>query len=168
MERYAFDIGLFVWRILPIQFRKPFHFGWLMACLKPIQTLHERFLSYAQEARIDANANSQTAVFEWLLNRRFNNSGTEIYIENVYLNRTLAQEYRFYITENQFPSSYWFFLSEQNAQSYSVYLSELFSRGQTFIVHVPIALQGVIDENELQAVVNELKLTDKTYAINYY
>ena len=88
----------------------------------------------------------------------------------MFFNLTIVQEYRFYISENGFgyPSNYWKFLAEANPQSYSVFQNELFSFGATFIVNVPIALQGIIDENELRAVIDRYRLADKTYQIIYY
>jgi hypothetical protein len=171
MNRYLVNIELLVNRLLPTTFKKVvFWRVWIATLLTPLQTLHSAFLVYAQQARKEASYNSQTAVFEFLLNERFNNSQTGIFIDNVFFNLTIAQEYRFYISETGFgyPSNYWKFLSEANPQNYSVFQNELFSFGATFIVNVPVALQGVIDENELRAVIDRYRLADKTYSINYY
>ena len=171
MNRYLLNIELLVNRLLPTAFKKvAFWRVWIAALLTPLQTLHSNFLVYARQARKEASYNSQTAVFEFLLNERFNNSQTGIFIDNVFFNLTIAQEYRFYISEAGFgyPSNYWKFLSEGNPQNYSVFQNELFSFGATFIVNVPIALQGVIDENELRAVIDRYRLADKTYQIIYY
>ena len=171
MNRYLLHIELLVNRLLPTAFKKNvFWRVWLATLLTPLQTLHSVFLVYARQARKEASYNSQTAVFEFLLNERFNNSLTGIFIDNVFFNLTIAQEYRFYISESSFgyPSNYWKFLNEGNTQSYSVFQNELFSFGATFIVNVPIALQNIIDENELKAVIDRYRLADKTYSINYY
>lgn len=170
MKKYLFDTFLFAWRVLHPRLRNKFWLGFLNALLTPLSNLWQIFWYFAFSARERAAFNSQTGVFEFLLNQRFNNGAQGIFIDNVYFNASIAQEYKFYIEEEGFgfPSSHYYFLTESNPTSFMSFLEELFSFGATFIVNVPAALEGNIDENELRAVIDRYRLIDKTYKIEYY
>ena len=169
MEKYLLTISLLIWRVLPFQLRRPIMTAWLGALLSPLSAVQTLFYQFAFERRIEANLTGQTGVLEWYLNRLFNGGNSGIYIDNVYFNVLTGQQYLYFLSEEK-PPVYWKFLSEGGGTSgnYTSFLSEFFSYSATFIIYIPIALQGILDENELKAAVNTYILADKTYSIVYY
>jgi hypothetical protein len=169
MEKYLLTISLLIWRVLPFQLRTPKQKAWLNALLSPIQYIHSLFFSFANEKRIEANLTGQTGVLEWWLNRKFNGGFEGIYINNVYFNILTGQSYVYFIAENA-PAIYTKYLAEGGGTSglYTSFISEFFSYGATFIIMIPAALNGVLDENELKAIVSQFVLADKTYELMYY
>jgi len=168
MEKYLFDLQLFVWQYLPHFLRRVFWLRFFEVLFSPLVRLHADFYAYAADARERANLVGTTMQMEYVLNNRFDNSNRGIYIENIYYNALIAQDYIYYILEGE-PPPYSFYVQENEVgQLYASFLSEQYAFGQEFIIHIPIALQGVLDENELHALVNEYLLVDKTYGLNYY
>lgn len=165
MNKYFFHIALFVARFNPGVHE--FWHAFITAMLSGMQDLYEAFFFLAKAKREEAALNSQTITLEYTLNKIFNGGGIGIYIENVYFNRASGQEYIYWLFE-EVERPYRRFIAEGLPDQYIVWLDELFSRGSTFIVHIPEALEGIVDEDYLNAVVAKYALADKTWTLNYY
>jgi hypothetical protein len=134
-----------------------------------LQAVHTWLYEFARERRLRASYIGLTAIVEHILNLRFNEGGDGIYIENVFFQLFIQQRYLYYLSENK-PPLYVKYLAETGGLGsyFGSYLNETYQPEVNFIVHVPIALEGTFDENELNAIVNSYIGADKSFTINYY
>lgn len=75
--RYKLDTDKQVNRLVPHLWGSRSFVLHLQSLLYPLQTLNDRFSSFAREKRIDAAMTSQVMYFEWYLNRRFSQYFTD-------------------------------------------------------------------------------------------
>src|SRR4051812_14785581 len=79
---YEMDFTLQVIRLLGVAWRTPDRIAWLTLAVFKIQELHAELLAFRLEKLKELSYNSQTMVFEGLLNDKFPNPGRKIYIQN--------------------------------------------------------------------------------------
>jgi hypothetical protein len=161
--KYLLDFVLLIKRIIPPHLRKEKREAWLYALLKPLEQAHEDFLLFRDSINEDLSYNSQTMIFEYLLNKRFNDGGTEIYITNIANNAPPV--YVGYLSEGGH-SLYVGYLDEIGHNINIGYLDEYIDSEYEFIVNVPVAL--VFDMDEMHAVIKKYKLSGKRYNIVTY
>lgn len=69
--RYKLPIDRSVNRLVPHYLSGRRFILFVQSCLYPLQSLNERFRTFARERHIEARMTSQVIYFEWFLNYRF-------------------------------------------------------------------------------------------------
>lgn len=84
--RYAIDFDKAVNRLVPHYFGGRRLVLFIQACMHPIQSINDAFVSWAKEMRIEASMTSQIFKLEWFLTRKFKgyfeNPDARVRIEN--------------------------------------------------------------------------------------
>jgi hypothetical protein len=161
--KYLLDFVLLIKRIIPPHLRKVKREAWLYSLLKPLEQAHEDFLLFRDKINEDLSYNSQTMIFEYLLNKRFNNGGTEIYITNIVNNAPPV--FVGYLDEGGH-SVFVGYLDEPGHNISIGYLNEYVDNEFEFIVNVPASL--TFDADEMNAVIRKYKLSGKRFNIVTY
>ncbi len=159
---YNLDYNILATRLLPTFLRKEVRLSFIASLLKPIKVLHQDFLTYRVKINRELSYTSQTVMFNKLLNDRFNNGGTGIYIDNT--DSVLPSYYDFYVVEGQ-ESDYIYYISETSEPFYDFSILD-YNGDYDFIVNVPASL--VYDRKELVAVVRKYKLAGKRFIVKEY
>lgn len=144
---------------IPTAKRTPKHIAWLRSLQAPLVEVYEAFLVAKNKASVEANYNSQTMLFEHILNNAFDNTLRRIYIENsdsqggISVNAALQSEGKPKI------------LAYLQSEGYEKTLANLESElgGLDFIVYIPsdiTNMSGAIDR-----MVRKYKLGGKEFQI---
>lgn len=161
--KYLVDFILFINRILARFLRRDQRRAWLYSLLKPVEANHAVFLAFRDNVNEDMSYNNITMIFEYLLNKRFNNGNTGIWIETI--TNIAPPVYVGFLSEVQEPV-YVGFLSEVGHDVGIGYLNEYVDSSYDFIVHVPAAL--VFDMAEMNAVIRKYNMSGKRYTIQTF
>jgi len=156
---------------IPISLRQNKNIAWIKVWSSGFKRLEGIFINYRSKTLFYLAHNGQVIYLEHILNNRFNpdqNSadpdyeGNGIYIEDGLSN---SETYIFNTSEN---GANTFLHNSSEGQFDEVYLYNSIEMQPLvgFIIWVPDTF--VIDENELKALVNGLKLAGKLYTIKYY
>lgn len=159
---YEVDFRLLVTRILGTWWRTADRIAWLVTCLAKIQALHNELLSFRAEKLRELSYNSQTHLFDRLLNDKFPNPGNRIFIQNS--SSRLSRLYIYKLQENERPS-YIKQLLENPTGPYIYSLTDL-TNVWDFIVFVPTGL--VYDAPKMNSLIRKYKLAGKRYTIKSY
>ena len=128
-----------------------------------MKNLHTAFVDWVKDSRVELSYNGQTIVLERMLNTKFPNPGSLIYIENVDENFDL--KFIFQNSEAEAPV-YTYLLVEGMPPSYIFKYSELSGFLYDFIVWVPASL--VFNENLMKAWLNRFVIAGSRYIIKIY
>lgn len=131
----------------------------LNAALKPLNTLHDFFQLYVNKAAYEMAFTGQVIYLEKLLNDKFNDGGTEIYITD----RVISSRLYLYNKIEDKPPVY---LHNQSEGADPLYLYNDAEYQLGFVIHVPSGL--VTNWNEFKWWVNKYKLKSKEYTIIEY
>lgn len=165
---YNVNLGILAARFLNGILNKSKLISWSKCLVSPIQTIHVDFLAFRKKTNEDLSYNSQTMIFEYLLNKKFNNNLTGIWIENV--SSDVPSTFIFEIEEGE-PIKPIRDLSEGASDKF-IYSLEEFQSVYDFIVHVPIATLDIIADPkttaEMHAIIKKYKISGKRYTIKNY
>lgn len=159
---FGIDFEILIKRILPTTKRNAWHIDWLMSMTKGLQTLYTSFLAYREESLKQLSYNSQTLIFNKLLNDVCDNTLRRIYIDNTFDNK--IRTHLFDKTENE-SIIYLYDKSEGKEPTYLYDTSEI-GEDTDFIVFVPTELTN--KEAQVRALVNKYKLSSTQYTIEYF
>lgn len=145
----------------PISLRKEKNLVWLDVLVKLINDLKSVLLGFREDQLFFLAHNSQVIYLEHILNAKFNNGGSEIYIED---GNDKTKTYIFNKSEGA-AITYYYNKSELKPQKY------LYNRIEqtplvAFIVKVPSIL--IFDEDEMSTLIKRLKLAGKEFTIKTY
>lgn len=156
--------------LIPPGLRKPRLIAWLSALVSMVEDMRLVFTSYRSSQLYFIAHNSQVIYLEHILNNKFNPDGN-----------SEDPDYEgngIYITDGQTADDVFIFnTSEAGDDTFIFNTSEAeddtFLNNNTqygpwigFVVNVPDSF--TINENEMKALLNKLKLAGKNYTINYY
>jgi len=159
---FLVDFTLLITHLLGSFLRRIRMIAWLACLLAPVKILHADFRKFRDDKLRELSYNSQTMMFEKLLNDKFPNPANRIYIQNV--NSVTVRNYIYNLSENERPL-YISNLSENPKEPYIQSLIELNS-DYDFIVFVPASL--TFDLNQMNAIIRKYKLAGKRYVIKKY
>ena len=147
----------------------------LQSLVKPLQAINDAFVSYAKETRIEAAMTSQKIMFEWFLNRKFQQyflDGGQITIKNgerlgspiYYENADIAKSDNLLLykeEENKGEDNVALYHSNENTDQNSF----------SFVVSSPSINTKYISQNEYEAMlsywIDRYRLSGKTYKIKF-
>lgn len=155
---YQIDWNKLIEHTLPYLLRKVKQVAWLYTLIKPVRWLHDEFLAYRTQTRIDLLYTSQVIYLEKLLNDRFDETQRRIYIDDV--ERTTV-----YIGRNSDPDP--LYVGKKDELPY-VYVgrSEDYESEHDYRINVPDALP--VNEVLIRALVDRYNQAGKAYYIRYY
>jgi len=157
--------------LLPLNLRKEKVIAWLKVYVSLIKIMMDNFAIYREEKLFFIAHNSQVIYLEHILNHRFNpnqNTQDPNYVGNgIYIDDGQSSD-EVYIYNTSEAASDTFLHNSSETSFTEVYL---YNASQTqsyvgFIINVPNSFN--VNENELKALVNRLKLAGKLYTIKYY
>lgn len=147
---------------LPVKLRQTKFIAWIEVLTKLVADMLNNFKTYRTIKLFFLQHNSQVMYLEHILNDRFNNAGTEIYIEG---GSDQVKKYLYNKSEVKTPL-YIYNKAEVGYTPTYIYNKKEQIPAVGFIIWVPDTL--IFDENEMRALVNRLKLAGKMYTIKYY
>lgn len=154
---------------LPVKLRQVTNIAWIEVLTKLVGNLSDDFKTYRINKLFFLQHNSQVIYLEHILNSRFNEGGTEIYIEDAPSPDIISL-----YNKSEATDPFYLYNKDEGVSPPDVETIYFYNRaeypasGGLFVINIPIALQGIVDENELKALVNRLKLAGKQYSIYYY
>jgi hypothetical protein len=154
------NIPLLINRVVHYLLHHTYVLTWVNCLCKPLSTLQEVFLSFRKQKLLELTYNSQTMIFERVLNTAFGATG--IYIENV--NSSFNRNYIFQLSEEERP----LYIRQLNEEENGPFINSLaeFASEFDFIVWVPVGL--VFDQAKMNALVNKYKLAGFRHSIQKY
>lgn len=161
--RYAFNILNSIISLVPHFLRGDQLILFLYVLCKPIETLHNVFLSFVVSTRMRVQYTGQVFSLEKILNDTFDPSSRGIQIVdgvgviNVYLYPVTANVDGPYMYNSQETAPQEIFLYFQDSESI---------QQADFIVRIPLSL--VYDELQLRGLVNAYKMAGKRYKLETY
>lgn len=157
--------------LLPASLRQTNVIAWMKVFLSVIKSLMATFTGYRSEQLFFIAHNSQIIYLEHILNYRFNPDGNLMdadYVGNgIYIeDGGVSDDVYIYNTRENADDTFLHNSSEAPFTEVYLYNNAQFTPWTGFIIWVPDTF--TIDENELKALVNRLKLAGKEYTIIYY
>lgn len=149
----------------------------LQALMKPLQTVNDLFVDWANETRIETSMTSQIFKFEWFLNRRFSqffaDSEAHIYIAN---KETLGVPFYSQNVSSLNGTSPILYSQTEDVDGKTVVLrmanEKLETSTYSFIVYVPMPDEKKISMSEYTSMIkyqiDKYKLSGKTYTMIFY
>lgn len=157
--------------LLPLELRVEKVIAWVKVHVSLIKEMKDSFAAYRIVKLFFIAHNSQIIYLEHILNHRFNPDqntqdpdyvGNGIYIED----GQASDEVYIYNTSEEASDTYLHNSSEAPFTEVYLYNSSQTQSYVGFIINVPTNFN--VNENELKALVNRLKLAGKIYTIKYY
>lgn len=161
MRNYNWDIRDWLIRLDWRLRNRDEHIAWLYVILKPLTSLHARFLDVNASVDYRVLFNSQQRIFSDALNDLFDSEDRRIRV--VTGTDDIPRTFTYYKSEVNTPR-YAYYENEAGTERFTFFTSESAQLAK-FIVYVPSALSG--DETRIRAWINYYKLADKTYTIIY-
>jgi hypothetical protein len=148
---HSFNFAKMITWLLGNLHRRPRRIAWLKACLKPLQSIHAKFIAFTDSKFNEIKYNGQTFVLEQLLRKQF---GAGIYI----INNSASLGGLTIGDGNDWSSSIGsgFDFGGAIGVSFSVALFD-------FTIHVPASV--VFVQSEMEAVVRKYKMFGTTFNI---
>jgi hypothetical protein len=154
---YPFDHNRFIRLLLPSFLRKPIQIAWLSAVTAPMVTIYGWFLDLMARLNVEAVLNGQTAVLEWLLNNRFDNTLRRIRIVTL----ISVVPIRAYLQSENRPRLDAYLQSEGQPKMLTNEFAE-YSTGN-FVVRIPLDLDG--QQTAIRRLTDKYRLASKTYSV---
>lgn len=155
--RYEFSHNTYVRQLLPPRLRGLRHVAWMRALVAPLSSLYQRFLVDRTRLLKEASYNSQTKLYEFVLNESFDALQQRIRIST---NRQGRRQGAYLQGEGPKLDAY---LQSEGPKTGSTLGSE--QGGADFTVNAPLAVQA--RESQLRGLIEKYKLGGKVYQINY-
>lgn len=163
MSLFDFDIDLMIKRLLPSRKRTAEHLDWIASILKGTRTAQTDLVAFRTDTLRTLSYNSQTLIFNKLLNDNCDPTLRRIYIDNSV--DDLAESHCFKLSEGTFDSFAYKLSEEPFVGRYAFKILE-YLIGYDFTVVVPAAL--TVKENTIRSLVNFYKLAGKRYLIKFF
>ena len=163
MSIYDFDIELQIKRLTPTRKRTQDVIDWVVSLVRGTKKTQEDFKAYRDDTLRTLSYNSQTLIFNKLLNDSCDPTLARIYIDNSA--DDLEDSYMYFIEENQ-EDAFCYDLSEEPFNGRYMYSIQEYRSPYDFTVNVPTDLAG--KEATIRSLVNFYKLAGKRYIIKYF
>lgn len=174
---FKLDYKRLIVQLLPTSLRKPTLFRLLKASAQPLVTMHDAFLASRKQNLYVTNQTGQVCYLRGLLNDTFDPELRRLYITCGETSdwMILYKKSLFTAPENKHPS--WLRSADEKKKKTLLFRNEvklvpkkgsISAAGVDFIIMIPIALRGIVDENRVISLVNFYKLASKRYIIQYY
>lgn len=157
---FIINFGEWIIQILPIKLRKTRMTAWLLAQIKPIETLYAQFLRFRNESIYKIDHTPQVFSMVNVLNDNF-----DIALRRI---RIIDGEYKSptYFYEPQEDNSVHFYEPTESSPIHFYEPQELLLLGVDFVVILPQNLGITFSEmTRLRALIDFYRLPDKTYEI---
>lgn len=155
--RYKFSHNTYVRQLLPPRLRGLRHVAWVRALVAPLSSLYQRFLVDRTRLLKEASYNSQTKLFEFILNESFDPLQQRIRIST---NRQGRRQGAYLQAEGPKLDAY---LQSEGAKTLATQGTEL--GGADFTVSAPLSVQA--SEGQFRGLIEKYRLGGKVYQINY-
>lgn len=162
MSKYNINFKKLAMLMLPPDLRKPLMAAIVQALASSDSAIHTSFMHHREDINYFLNHNGQVCYLRAVLNDLFDPAQRRIIIKNI-----PQEEDGLVIYRREVEDDLLFPLRESDD-------AVIFERrgygdigGYDFLVTVPAALEGIIDEARLSAVINTYKLVSKRFLINY-
>lgn len=168
---YNVDFSLLSSRFLNIILRKLKLRAWVKCLATPIQTIHSAFLDFRIKTNEDLTFNSQTMLFEFLLNKKFNNGNLGIWIDNIASAHPVTD---IFTIEEEEPIKPIYDLSELSVDVRPTFIYSIaeYATLYDFVVNVPYATLDITAEPkrlaEMKALILKYKFAGKRFTIKNY
>jgi hypothetical protein len=140
---------------------KPILKAWLYALIQPVIELYNIFYAYRTQTLYSLSITGQVIYLEKLLNDKYNNGNTGIYIaDGSYKNAPFI-----YNTAEARPDTF-IYNTAEGKPDFFIYNTAEYMVGNDFIVMVPVAI--TFDSNEMTSLINLYKLAGKQFTIQTY
>lgn len=163
MSRYDLNIENLS-TLLPMSLRKPHMLALLRSLLSPSRQTRDDFSTYRRNTLYRLNHTGQNFSLEKVINDFCHTAGCKVKDGQYYADVLLVPHNgRESLAHYQTPVSH-----DAGVTPYVYCHAAASSMDMTcFVVHLPDALQGVVDERRLCALIDSYKLAGKTYRIEY-
>lgn len=181
---YDIDYKRLIVLLLPSDMRKPRLFAVIKAMIAPIVVLYDQFKVNRSLNLYKVNRTGQVCHLRGMLNDNFDPSLRRIVIaDGITSDWTILYKYSlFNAIDNKQPLWVGFansssvdgfgnttaIFNQDNTVSLISKQGSVGTAGIDFLVMVPMALRGIVDENRIKAQVNYYKLASKRYEIQYF
>ena len=163
MSLYNFSVSLLIKRNTPTRKRTADVLDWLFSLMTGSRKVQTDLVDYRNSTLLALSYNSQTLIFNKLLNDNCDPTLARIYIDNNA--DDLENSYMWYIEENQF-DAFMYDLSEEPFNGRYMYSIQEYQQPFDFTVWCPVSLQP--KEATIRALVEFYKLAGKRYTIKYF
>lgn len=157
--KYRIDLNNYLLFFLPIHKRKPRIIAFCKCIIKQITYSQNQFQDYKDSISEKLSYNFQVIYLERILNIKFNNGRSGIYITQ---GNEFDELFLFNNSEVAADENY-FFNQNENAQSIYLFNKAEYASQVDFQVHIPSSLNGIIDQ--VKAWINFYKMAGTRYEI---
>jgi len=182
IQVFNIDYKRLVVMLLPPFMRLPLLFGIIKAIIRPVITAYDTFMTNRSQNIYRVTRTGQVCHLRGMLNDAFDSALRRIYIADGQAGGWvfLYQQALFNVVDNKHP----LIVTQSDAVIVDALgnTTVIFNEGLTlipkqgsigasgidFLVMVPFALRGAVDENRIKSQVNYYKLASKRYEIQYY
>lgn len=158
---YGFDIADIIDKQLPTRKKGAIHLDWIFVLINSLKSAYDSFITYKADSLKELSYNSQTIIFEKLLNDFLDDTLRRIYIDNSFDNKEPTHLFN----KGEDVPVYLYDIAEAKPPVY-LYDKIEFLEDYDFTIYVPTALTG--EEDRLRAIANKYKLASTEYNIIYY
>lgn len=159
--RISFDIDKLITFYFPELLRKVKHLAWLQVCAKPLKTAYAAFLAFRSEKLYEASITGETNRLEKALQDRYVAPGIYIihqldYLDTAWIwtkSEPVIQEWD-YLKDEADPTPEWDYLRDEYDPEFD------------FIVRVPLALSGIVEE--MKVWLRRYIMAGKKYKVELY
>jgi hypothetical protein len=156
--QYTFTLKKIVKRLTPPFLRNTFSLAWLESLNKPFETVYNEFTNYRNQKRIELAYNSQTIMFEKLLNDKY-----DPVLRRIKLSNSIETSLYTYLSEEGQEPIYLFNIVEDETPVYLNYEGENSTdlTDTDFRVFYPLTMSG--STSQIKSSIETYRLAGKTY-----
>ncbi len=158
---YSFDIADIVDKQLPTRKKGARHLDWLFVLVNSLTFAFDKFTTFRDSSLKELSYNSQTIIFEKMLNDNVDNTLRRIFVDNTFDNTAKVH----LVAKGEDAPTFLFDISEGEPATFLRDPSE-FIQDFDFTIFVPVALTD--QETLVRALANKFKMSGIEYTIVFY
>lgn len=173
--RYNLSTNKLVNMLVPHFLRGRKHVLWIQSITSPLQTLNDKFTSYAKEKKLDAAMTSQVMWFEWYLNHKFSSffidpkdnivieGSSDVGVPLYHENATPSQPFVIWGEDEDYSV-----VTDMGEKPKALYFQTSITRNKTCSFNVLVPKVTIEPEKfmpMISAIINTYRLAGKTYKV---